>query len=73
MKDKIKSGVWIITGLFLAWLGLFSENCIPMSDYCLLRKDGENIAWIVIGILVTSIGIVKMWNAWRGSNSNDSR
>lgn len=62
--SKKKRAVWIAAlsvGIFLSWLALFSENCIPYRQAeCFARNDAENVVALIVGIFIATISIVKL-------------
>jgi len=61
MRKHFPSILWLAIGLAITMVALGSENCLPyQAGQCLLRKDGENIVAIVIGVIVVLVGIFKL-------------
>ncbi len=61
---KYRSGVIIIAiGLFLISASLFSENCFPriIENEYFVRRDGENVLSLVVGLVILAGGFLKLW------------
>lgn len=67
MKKYISGVSWVVIGLVCAWIALGSEKCIPhLASDCLLRKDGENMVVLIIGVIIFVAGLVRVSKIKRG-------
>ena len=67
MKKYIPGSVLIVIGLFFTYTALGSEGCLPFQEVggCFSYPSPENIFGLVVSIIVTIIGAIKVWRIRR--------